>query len=82
MQKTYISLQGPVERRGDRLILRIPLHAGGDQLLRVAQPNSFVEDDKLVVPLPYWLTERMQLDEGSEVNIDDRWGKLNITRLQ
>ena len=81
MQQSYISVQGPVERRDNRLILRIPMDAGGNQLRAVAQTTSFVEDDVLVVLLPEWLAERMHLGEGSEVYVDDRWGKLNIARV-
>ena len=79
--KEYVSVQGPVERRDNRFVLRIPLDAGGAQLRDVAQTTSFVEDDMLVVLLPEWLAERMHLLEGSEVYLDDRWGKLNIARV-
>ncbi len=81
MQSNYVSLQGPVERRQNRLVLRIPLDAGGDKLQLVAHATSFVEDRDLIVLLPEWLAQRMHLGEGSEVYIDDRWGKLNIARV-
>ena len=81
MQTNYNSVQGPVERRDDRLILRIPLEAGGDKLQLVAQANAFVEGPDLIVMLPEWLAQRMQLGEGTEVYLDDRWGKLNIARV-
>ncbi len=82
MQTTYLSLQCPVERHRNQLVLRIPLNVGGDQLRRVAPSLSFVEENDLVVPLPEWLAARMHLGEGSAVHVDDRWGKLNIARLQ
>ncbi|MGI4829661.1 MAG: hypothetical protein ACRYFU_15915 [Janthinobacterium lividum] len=81
MQTIYNSVQAPVERREDRLVLRIPMDAGGDKLQLVARASSFVEGDDLVVLLPEWLAHRMQLGEGSEVHLDDRWGKLNIARV-
>ena len=81
MHRNYISLQGPVERRENRLVLRIPMDAGGDKLQVAARTTSIVEDGMLVVLLPEWLAQRMHLQEGTEVNIDDRWGKLNIARL-
>ena len=77
----YLSLEGPVERRGDRLVLRVPLNAGGERLRLVAHATSYVEDGRLVVVLPDWLARRMQLEEGSAVHVDDRWGRLNISRL-
>ena len=81
MQTIYNSAQGPVERFNNRLVLRIPLDAGGDKLHLVARANSFVEGRNLVVLLPDWLAHRMHLVEGTEVYLDDRWGKLNIARV-
>lgn len=77
----FVALEGPVERRGDRLVLRVPLEAGGEKLKVVAKATSYEEEGRLVVILPEWLAERMQLDEGSAVHVDNRWGKLNISRL-
>ena len=77
----YVALQGPVERQGDRLVLRVPLDVGGDRLRRVARTCSHLEGKCLVVRLPPWLAERMRLQEGSAVHVDDRWGRLNIARL-
>lgn len=77
----YVSLEGPVERRGDSLVLCVPLSAGGEQLRHVASSTSYEEDGNLVVVLPNWLAERIKLDEGASVHVDDRWGKLNIARL-
>lgn len=77
----YVALEGPVERRGGRLVLRVPLSAGGERLRQVATAASYVEDGRLVVVLPEWLLERMALEEGSAVHVDDRWGRLNISRL-
>ena len=82
IQDAFLSLQGPVERRGDRLVFRVPLDAGGEQLRSVAPAASFEEDGDLVVVLPEWLAREMRLHEGSSVHVDDRWGKLNISRLQ
>ncbi len=81
MHSEYLSLEGPVERREGQLVLRVPLDAGGRKLQSVARTISFVENGNLVVLIPEWLAERMRLDEGSEVHVDDRWGKLNIARL-
>lgn len=61
--------------------MRVPLDIGGRKLQNVARTVSFVEDGKLVVLIPEWLAERMRLDEGTHVHVDDRWGKLNIARV-
>ncbi|MBE7159400.1 MAG: hypothetical protein INR62_13380 [Rhodospirillales bacterium] len=81
IQDQYLALQGPVERRGNQFIFRVPLEAGGHQLKNVAHATAFEEGNDLVVLLPDWLATRMQLCEGAELHIDDRWGRLNITRL-
>lgn len=78
----FIALEGPVERRGNRLVLRVPLEAGGETLRLVTKATSYEENGKLIVVLPEWLAERMELNEGSEVHVDNRGGKLNISRLQ
>lgn len=77
----YVALQGPVERRGDRLVFRVPLEAGGEQLKQAAKDTAFEEDGDLVVVFPEWLAVRMHLREGATVHLDDRWGKLNIACL-
>ena len=81
MHSEYLSLEGPVERREGQLVLRVPLDIGGRKLQSVARTISFVENGDLVVIIPEWLAEKMKLAEGSEVHVDDRWGKLNIARL-
>ncbi len=78
----FVAVEGPVERLGDQLVLRVPLDAGGEKLKHVAKSTSYEEDDRLVVVLPEWLARQMQLAEGSTVHVDNRFGKLNIARLQ
>ena len=82
MHSNYLALEGPVERLNGRLVLRVPLNAGGETLQLVARTLSYVEGRDLVVLIPDWLVERMRLAEGSAVHVDDRWGRLNIARLQ
>ena len=81
LENDFLTLEGPVERRDGRLVLRVPLAAGGDRLKLVAHATSYEEDGNLVVLLPEWLAQRMHLHEGAAVHVDDRWGKLNISRL-
>ena len=81
VENEFVALEGPVERRGDRLVLRVPLAEGGERLKAAARETAYEEDGSLVVVLPEWLAERMRLHEGSAVHVDNRWGKLNISRL-
>ena len=81
MHSDYLSIQGPVERRDNRLVLRVPVDAGGHRLWSIANRLCVIENSDVIVLLPDWLTEQMHLEEGSEVHVDDRWGRLNIARL-
>jgi hypothetical protein len=74
-----ISLRGPIELEGNRLVLRIPLDAGGEQLHLVSAAISEIDGDDLVIPIPEWLAEKIRVAEGTEVYVDDRGGKFNIT---
>lgn len=82
MHSDTLSLEGPVERWRSQLVLRIPLEAGGQQLRQTVCSHCSVEGTDLIVPLPEWLSRSIQLSEGTLVHVDDRWGKLNIARVQ
>lgn len=82
MEENYLSLRGPVDREGGKLVLRIPLAAGGEQLSIVARKISRVDGDDLVVTIPHWLAQKIGINEGSEIYVDDRNGKFNITKAE
>jgi hypothetical protein len=75
-----VSLYGPIEREGSRLVIRIPLDQGGGDLHLVCQQISEIDGDDLVVPIPDWLAEKIQVGEGTMVYVDNRGGKFNITK--
>jgi Antidote-toxin recognition MazE, bacterial antitoxin len=72
------SLRGPIDRVGGKLALRIPLEEGGDQFIECSRGIGEVQGDLLVVIIPEWLAERLNLKEGDEVSIHNGEGKLNI----
>ena len=82
MHSDYLSLEGPVERLNGQLIRRIPLEAGGYRLHETVCTECTVQGKDLIVPLPDWLTASIRLAEGTAVHVDDRWGRLNIARVQ
>jgi hypothetical protein len=61
--------------------MRIPLDAGGEQLSIVARGISEIDGTDLLVTIPHWLAQKIGIGEGSEVYVDDRWGKFNITKV-
>ena len=82
MDEKYVSLRGPIQSEGDKLVFRVPLNAGGAQLNLVASGISVVEGDDLVIIIPPWLAEKLQLVSGTEVTIDDRSGIFNIHKTE
>jgi hypothetical protein len=73
------SLRGPVERIDGQLILRIPMAAGGSRFVRCARGIGKVRDGYLHVEIPQWMAEKLSINEGSIVNIDNRHGRFTIT---
>ncbi len=80
LMNDYISIQGPVERVGDELMLRIPLSAGGAELALLARGIGQIEGDVLCVVIQPWLAELLRVGEGSLVIVDNKNGKFTITR--
>jgi hypothetical protein len=75
-----VSLEGPVEVEDGQLVLRIPLAAGGDKLAPLARGIGEVRGGDLVVVVPAWLAEKLNIGADSLVVVDNREGKFRITR--
>jgi hypothetical protein len=75
------SLQGPVEKIEGKLVLRIPLEAGGRELIECSRGISEVEKDYLKIAIPEWLAGMLRIDEGSLVSVDNRNGRCNINPI-
>lgn len=71
-------LQGPVEKVDGKLVLSIPLSAGGDQFIECSKTISELNGEYLKITIPEWLAGMLRIDEGSMVSIDNKDGKLNI----
>ena len=75
-----ISIGGPVEESEGKLVLRIPLDAGGSELIELAKGISKVEDGLLIIEIPDWLAKELNVVLGSQVVVDNAEGKFRITR--
>jgi hypothetical protein len=73
-----ISLQGPVEKLDGKLVLRIPLDAGGNELIQCSRGISEFEGDFLKITISEWLSGVLPIEAGSLVSVDNRDGKCNI----
>lgn len=82
MNDDFVSLRGPIEREGARLVIRIPLDDGGCDLHLACQQISEIDGDDLVVPIPDWLAAKIAVAEGSIVRVDNSGGKFNITKAE
>ena len=74
----FVSIEGPVETVDGKLVLRIPLVAGGDKLLKSAGNIGRIEGDALRVDIPAWLAQKIGLGDGAIVVVDNQGGTFNI----
>ena len=75
-----ISIEGPVELLDGKLTIRIPLEAGGDQLAPFARGMGVVDGEFLNVVIQPWLAEKLRIEAGSLVFVDNKNGNFTITR--
>ncbi len=75
-----VSIEGPVEMIDGNLTLRIPLSVGGDKLAPLARGIGRIEGDCLCVVIKPWLAEKLRIEAGSLVVVDNKNGKFTITR--
>jgi hypothetical protein len=75
-----ISLEGPVELVDGKLMVRIPLAAGGDKLAPLARGIGQTDGEYLNVVIQPWLAEKLRIGAGSLVFVDNKNGKFTITR--
>ena len=75
-----ISLEGPVELIDGRLTLQISLAAGGDKLGPLARGIGEIDGENLNVVIQPWLAEKLRINVGSLVVVDNYNGKFTITR--
>ena len=69
-----ISVQGPVEKIEGKLVLRIPLEAGGSELIECSRGISQVEKDYLKITIPEWLAGMLRIGAGRLLSVDNRNG--------
>jgi hypothetical protein len=72
------SLEGPLESIDGKLMLRIPLEAGGRALINSSRGIGVVDGDYLTVLIAPWLASKLGVSAGSIVTVDNRNGKFNI----
>jgi hypothetical protein len=76
----FVSVEGSVESLDGQLVIRIPLAAGGDRLAPFAHGIGHLDDEYLTVTIQPWLADKLRIDAGSSVVVDNRNGKFTVTR--
>jgi len=77
-----VSIKGPVLKVGGKFTLLIPLEAGGNDLIKCSRGIAEIVGEDLKVTIPDWLSDKMGLEEGSLVHVDNEDGKFNITAIE
>lgn len=72
------SLRGPVESIDGKLMLRIPLAAGGSELVACSRGIGESDGQFLSIHIMDWLAEKLGISEGSIVAVDNADGKFNV----
>lgn len=75
------ALQGPVEKIDGKLMLLIPLDAGGDRFIDSSRGIAEVEGKYLKIIIQDWLADMLRIKEGSIVTVSHKDGKFNIQPL-
>ena len=75
-----VSIEGLVEVIDGNLTLRIPIALGGDKLAPLARGIGHIEADFLCILIKPWLAEKLRVETGSLVVVDNKNGKFTITR--
>ena len=78
-EKEPISIRGPVETKGGKLTLMIPLEAGGSDLVSCTKGIAEIEGDYLKITIPDWLAAKMKIQEGSLIDVDNKNGKFSFS---
>jgi hypothetical protein len=75
-------LEVRVLKVGGKFTLLIPLEAGGNELIQSSRGIAAIAGADLKVTIPDWLGDKMGLEEGSLVRVDNEDGKFNIIAIE
>lgn len=73
-----ISIKGPIENESGKLMLRIPLAAGGAELANHTEGIGWIDGSFLKIEIKPWMAEKMGFAEGVLVRVDNLTGKFRI----
>lgn len=77
-RRKVVRLEGPLEKIGERYLLRIPLDVGGDVLSETTRGIGQVKNDVLEIELPDQLVQNLKLKEGQRLLVHNATGKFTF----
>ena len=76
--ENVMSLEGPVLKVKDELMLLIPLADGGSQLVECSRGISEVQGEFLKIVIPEWLAGMLRIEEGDLICVHNTGGQFHI----
>jgi hypothetical protein len=73
------TLEGPIEKIDGKLVVRIPLDAGGDQFIDCSRGIATVDAENLVVIIPQWLADKLLIEEGDLITVSNANGRFDLS---
>jgi hypothetical protein len=73
-----MSLEGPVLKVKDELMLLIPLADGGSELVECSRGISEVQGEFLKIVIPEWLAGMLRIEEGDLLCVHNTGGQFHI----
>ena len=75
-RRRVVRIEGPLEKIGERWLMRIPLSVGGDVLSATTSGIGQVKDGILEIELPTQLVQNLKLKEGQHLWIHNASGEF------
>jgi hypothetical protein len=81
-RRRVVRIEGPLEKVGNRWLMRIPLTVGGDVLSAPTQGIGQIKNDILEIELPDQLVKNLNLKEGQHLFVHNATGEFTFEWYQ
>jgi hypothetical protein len=78
VMEEVMSLEGPVLKVKDELMLLIPLADGGSELIECSRGISEIQGEFLKIVIPEWLAGMLRIEEGDLICVHNTDGQFHI----
>lgn len=77
-RRRVVRIEGPLEKIGERWLMRIPLTVGGDVLSATTSGIGQIKDGVLEIELPNQLVQNLKLKEGQHLWVHNATGEFTF----